>query len=42
VPPCGCPEIKTSHSGKRVTYDYGEYEVDITSKNGKVVVDYDD
>lgn len=42
VPPCGCPEIKTSHGGRHVKYDYGKYEVEIKSKKGGVVeVDYD-
>jgi len=41
VPPCGCPEIKTHHSGKKVKYDYGKYEIEITSKKGMVIVDYD-
>ncbi|MEX2287618.1 MAG: hypothetical protein WD648_11050 [Planctomycetaceae bacterium] len=42
VPPCECPEIKNSHHGKKVKYDYGKYEVEITSKKGTIYVDYDD
>lgn len=42
VPPCGCPCIKVSKDGRKIKYDYGKYEVEITSKNGRVRVDYDD
>ncbi|MAT16812.1 MAG: hypothetical protein CMJ46_16255 [Planctomyces sp.] len=42
VPPCGCPEVKVSRHGSKVKYDYGEYEVEITSDDGVVKVDYDD
>jgi hypothetical protein len=42
VPPCGCPQVKTSRHGHKVTYDYGKYEVEIESKDGVVSVDYDD
>lgn len=42
VPPDCCPEIKTSRNGRKVEYDYGEYEVDIKSKKDVVVINYDD
>lgn len=42
APPCETPCIKTSKCGKKVKYDYGDYQVEITSSRGRVVVDYDD
>lgn len=42
VPPCGCAKVRSHHNGSRVTYDYGKYEVKITSKHGVVTVSYDD
>lgn len=42
VPPCGCPKVRVTRNGGKVKYDYGKYEVEITSKNGVVKVDYDD
>lgn len=42
VPPCGCERIKCSKDGRKVKYDYGKYSVELTSKNGKIYVDYDD
>ena len=42
VPPCGCKKIETSRHGSKVEYDYGKYEIEITSKRGVVYVDYDD
>jgi hypothetical protein len=41
APPCGCPKICTKHDGVRTRYDYGKYAVNITSKHGIIVVDYD-
>lgn len=43
VPPCGsCKfEVKRRDHSK-VEWDYGDYEVEVTSKNGVVYVDYDD
>jgi hypothetical protein len=41
VPPCGCPKITCRHDGTRVRYDYGKYAVNITSRHGVVVVNYD-
>ena len=42
VPPCGCPKIKCSKCGTKVTYDYGEYSVEIKSKKSYVEVEYHD
>jgi len=42
VPPCGCVKVRVSHDGRRVKYDYGKYEVRITSRHGKITVDYKD
>jgi hypothetical protein len=46
VPPADCcndgPEIETSRSGRKVEYDYGEYEIEIKSKDDYVVINYDD
>lgn len=42
VPPCPCPKFECSHDGSHVEYDYGDYEVEVTSKRGVVYVDYDD
>jgi hypothetical protein len=42
VPPCECAQIKCRRNGTKITYDFGKYEVDITSRRGMVVVDYDD
>jgi hypothetical protein len=41
VPPNGMPKITCRHDGTRVRYDYGQYAVNITSKHGVVVVNYD-
>lgn len=51
--PCGCvyvkvcapecvPEISKDRHGKRTTYDYGDYRIQISARHGKVIVDYDD
>jgi len=42
VPPCGRPKIEIGHHGNEIEYDYGKYEVEITSKKGVVYVNYDD
>jgi hypothetical protein len=42
VPQCGCPNVKVTRCGDRVTYDYGKYAVIVTSARGKVYVDYRD
>jgi len=43
VPPCGEPKFDVKRSdGSKVEYDYGDYEIEITSKKGVVTVDYDD
>jgi hypothetical protein len=41
VPKCGCPKVKVSKDGRKVSYDYGKYEVELKSKNGKIYIDYD-
>lgn len=40
--PPDCPDVKVKKDGRKVKYDYGKYQVEITSRNGEVVVDYDD
>lgn len=42
VPPCDCYETKCSKHGNKIKYDFGKYEVEITSGRGVVTVDYDD
>ena len=42
VPPCDCYETKCKRSGRKITYDFGSYEVEITSSRGVITVDYDD
>lgn len=42
VPPCSPERIKVSRDGSRIELDYGDYEVDISSRRGLVTVDYDD
>ncbi|MBT6156859.1 MAG: hypothetical protein HOL01_18700 [Planctomycetaceae bacterium] len=42
VPRCGCKKVKVSRGGAKVEYDYGKYEIEIKSKKGVVVVNYDD
>lgn len=42
VPRCGCPKVRVSREGRRVKYDYGKYSVEVTSRKGRVRVDYDD
>jgi hypothetical protein len=42
VPPCGCHEVKCKRHGEKLVYDFGKYEVEVTSRRGVVVVDYDD
>lgn len=41
VPPCECPKIKCRRHGDKVIYDFGRYEVSLTSVRGMVIVDYD-
>lgn len=44
VPPCSTcpPQVCCKRGGEYVSYDYGKYRVEITSRNGVVTVDYDD
>lgn len=42
VPPYECKKFEVKRKDhSKVEYDYGDYEVEITSKNGVVYVDYD-
>ena len=40
--PPGCPKISGTRDLSHVRYDYGKYQVEVTSRMGRVVVDYDD
>ena len=41
--PPNCPVVKVKRNGKKIEYDYGDYEVDIIQKgDGEILVDYDD
>jgi hypothetical protein len=42
VPQSGCPCVRVTRCGDRVSYDYGQYEVIVTSARGRVFVDYRD
>lgn len=42
VPPCACERVKVSKNGRKVKYDYGDYSVELKSKDGCIEVDYDD
>lgn len=42
VPPCECYTTKCRRKGNKVILDFGNYEVEVTSARGAVVVDYDD
>ncbi len=41
MPPCECEKITRNRRGNRVTYDFGQYEIEIISRLGVVIVDYD-
>lgn len=41
VPPCPPQRVRVSPCKTKVRLDYGRYEVDITSRNGCVEIDYD-
>lgn len=41
VPPCPPRSIRVTPCHSRVTMDFGQYEVDIKSRDGLIVVDYD-
>ncbi len=41
MPPCACERITHNRRGNRVTYDFGKYEIEIISRLGVVIVDYD-
>ncbi|MBW3541724.1 MAG: hypothetical protein KY476_15760 [Planctomycetes bacterium] len=43
VPPCKCEKIDVKRKdGSKIEFDYGDYEVELTSKDGVVFIDYDD
>jgi len=42
VPPCGCVHHTCKRDGRKQKYDYGDYAVELTVKDGYVKVDYDD
>ena len=41
VPPCPLRNVRVSPCRTRISLDYGQYEVDIKSANGLIIVDYD-
>lgn len=41
VPPCPPQRVRVSPCKTKIRLDFGEYEVDITSRNGCVEIDYD-
>jgi hypothetical protein len=41
IPDCE-PRIHTSPSGRKIEYDYGEFEIEIVNRKDCVVVNYDD
>jgi hypothetical protein len=41
VPPNGMPRITGRPDGTKVRYDYGQFAVNLTSRHGFVVVNYD-
>jgi hypothetical protein len=41
VPPCSCAEICVTRNGNKVRYCFGKYAVEITSRKGVIIVDYD-
>lgn len=41
VPPCPVRRVKISPCRTRVRLDYGRYAVNILSRNGRIIVDYD-
>ncbi|MCA9024273.1 MAG: hypothetical protein KDA86_03570 [Planctomycetaceae bacterium] len=40
MPPCECLGVFHNRRGNRVTYDFGQYEIEIISRLGVVIVDY--
>jgi len=41
IPPCRLRELRVSPCRTRISLDYGQYEVDVKSANGLIVIDYD-
>lgn len=44
APECDCPKVRETRCGFKVTYDYGKYRIQLTSRprRGEVHIDYDD
>jgi hypothetical protein len=42
VPACPLKKLKLSHHNTYVCMNYGDHQVEITSRNGRITVDYDD
>jgi hypothetical protein len=41
LPPCPPCKVSVNKLGTKVELDYGKYEVDLISRNGVVIIDYD-
>lgn len=41
MPPCPCLGVKTNRRGTRAQYDFGRYQIDIITRRGVVIIDYD-
>lgn len=42
APPCECVKVRRHGLlGRKVEFDYGKYEIDVTSRRGLIVIDYD-
>jgi hypothetical protein len=41
VPPCTPAQVSCRRCGEKIIYDFGKYEVELTARRGRVVVDYD-
>lgn len=41
VPPCTPAEVSCRRCGEKIVYDFGKYEVKLTARRGRVVIDYD-
>ncbi len=42
VPPCPCRGVKIKDRGAKTVLNYGDFEVEVTSSQGLVTIDYDD
>ncbi|MCA9077087.1 MAG: hypothetical protein KDA93_18820 [Planctomycetaceae bacterium] len=41
MPPCACERVTHNLRGNRVRYDFGKYEIEVISRLGVVIIDYD-